>query len=315
MNEILPGVYSASIVMPQAGALTYEATILVEKENHEMIQSFSMALVPTFDANARLFRTIMEYSSQIILVAGVLIAAVAGQKLSSRKKRRKHAIARDIKARFDDANNLLGIIVLHRLSGLPIYSRMLKGGFEEGLLSAFITAIMHFRSEFDEKGKKDDYVAIPISDIIRAVPTQHLICAFITMTSASKNQEELMKGYSRAIGMMFDDVLSEQPVQVVDVKTAKTFEWMFDDIVDGSLLQTYQIGEKKLPKKIRHIEDVVNKTDGVVAFKLVNIVQLLETYGVDEDDAYLAVMDAIEKEFILPMYSHDSGGVEGTAPE
>jgi len=315
MDEITPGVYSASIVMPLAGEVTYDVVIHVEKENHEMIQDFSEALVPTFDANARLFRTIMDYSLQIVMFAGVLVAVVAGQKISSRKRRKKHALARDIKARFDDANNLLGIIVLHRLSGLPIYSRILKGGLEEGLLSAFITAIMHFRSEFDEIGKKDDYVVIPISDIIRAVPTQHLICAFITLTSASRDQEELMKSYARAIGMMFDDALSEQPVQVADVKTTKTFEWLFDDIVDGSLLRTYQIGEKRLPKKLRHIEDVVNKTDGVESFKLVNIIQLLETYGIYEDDAYLIVMDAIEKEFILPMYPHDNSGVVGSAAE
>ncbi len=315
MDEILPGVYSASIVMPLAGESTYEIVILVEKENHEMIHSFSQALVPTFDANARLFRTIMEYSSQIILVAGVLVAAVAGQKISSRKKQRKHALARDIKTRFADANNLLGIIVLHKLSGLPVYSRTLKGGFEEGILSAFITAIMHFRTEFDKRGKKDDYVVIPISDIVRAVPTQNLICAFITLTSASRQQEERMINYARAIGMMFDESLAQPPAEVADVKVIKTFEWLFDDLVDGALLQTYQIGEKRLPKKIRHIEDIVNKTDGVETFKLANIVQLLETYGVDEDDAYLIVMDAIEQELVLPIYPHDSGGVGGSAAE
>lgn len=68
-----------------------------------------------------------------------------------------------------------------------------------------------------------------------------------------------------------------------------------------------------MPRKLRRIEDVLNKTDGVESFKLVNIIQLLETYGIDEDDAYLIVMDAIEQEFILPVYLHDSGGTTDLA--
>jgi hypothetical protein len=302
MEELDSGVYSATINMPEAGDVTYNAIITVEKENYELVQGFSIALIPTFDANARLFQIVVNYSSQIIMLAGVLVAIVVGQRAFARKRNRKHALARDIKARFNDANNLLGVVVLHKLSGVPIYSKILKGGFEEGILSAFITAIMHFRTEFDQRREKDDYIIIPISDIVRAVPTENLICAFITITSASKIQEERMITYARAIGMMFDEGFSERPTQVVDTKTIKTFEWMFDDFVDGVLLRPYQVGEKSLPKKLRCIEDVVNTSDGVDSFLLVNLIRLLETCGIDEDDAYLLSMDAIDQEYIVPIY-------------
>jgi hypothetical protein len=300
------GIYRSSLIMPEAGDISYDATIIVEKENYELTQDFRFALIPTFDANARLFRAIINYSNQIMIIVGVLVAAVAGQKYYSRKNRRKHALARDIKARFDDANNLLGVVVLHKLSGLPIYSKILKSGLEEGMLSAFITAIMHFRAEFDKRRERDDYIIIPISDIVRSVPTENLICAFITVTSASRTQEEKMMNYARAIGMMFDEALSERPMQVVDVRTIKTFEWMFDDFVDGFLLRPYQIGEKKLPKRLRYIKEVVSTSDGVESFLLVNLIRLLETCGIDEDDAYLIVMDAIEQEYIVPIYSNSS---------
>ncbi|MFW9961480.1 MAG: hypothetical protein ACFFDV_10695 [Candidatus Thorarchaeota archaeon] len=305
MDELETGLYSASIIMPEAGD-TYNARVIIEKENYETIQDFSITLIPIFDANARLFQTVMNYSSQIIMFAGVLVAVVAGQKYFSRKRNRKHTLARVIKARFNDANNLLGIVVLHRLSGVPIYSKILKGGFEEGMLSAFITAIMHFRAEFDKRRESDDYIIIPISDVVRSVPTQNLICAFITITSASKNQEERMINYARAIGMMFDEVLSERPSQVVDPKMIKTFEWLFDDFVDGVLVRPHQIGEKRLPKKLRCVEDVVNTEDGIDSFMLVNLIQLLESCGIDEDDAYLLVMDAIEQEYIIPIYSNNN---------
>jgi len=286
MDELETGLYSASIIMPEAGD-TYNAKVIIEKDNCEMIQDFSVTLIPIFDANARLFQTVMNYSSQIIMLAGVLVAVVAGQKYFSRKRNRKHSLARIVKARFNDANNLLGVVVLHRLSGVPIYSKILKGGFEEGMLSAFISAIMHFRAEFDKRREKDDYIIIPISDIVRSVPTQNLICAFITITSASKNQEDRMINYARAIGMMFDEALSERPSQVVDPKMIKTFEWMFDDFVDGAFVRPHRIGEKRLPKKLRCVEEIVNTEDGVESFMLVNLIQLLESCGIDEDDAYL----------------------------
>ena len=308
MNETTEysGIYSAKIVMPEASEYTYDIIISVEKENYELTQEFSYPLIPTFDATAKFLQTIIFYSPQILVFVGAFAMIVAGQKYYSRKRRQTHALAKNVKARFNDANNLLGIVVLHKLSGVPIYSKILKGGFEEGMLSAFITAIMHFRTEFDKQREHDDYIIIPISDIVRSVPTQNLICAFITITSASKAQEEKMINYARAIGMMFDESLAERPTQVVDAKMIKTFEWMFDDFVDGVLVRLHRIGEKRLPKKLRCVEDVVNTEDGIDSFMLVNLMQLLESCGIDEDDAYLLVMDAIEQEYFVPVYSNNN---------
>jgi hypothetical protein len=305
LDEVAPGIYSGSIIIPPAGDTTYDAIIVVEKENYEMAQDYNFALVPTFDANARLIQTVTSYSWQILLFAGLIGSVVVGQKFYSRKNRIKRAAARSIKMRFNDANNLLGVVVLHRLSGIPIYSKILKGGFEEGMLSAFITAIIHFRAEFDKKREKDGYIIIPISDIVRAVPTENLICAFITITSASKAQEERMINYARAIGMMFDETFAERPSQVIDTQTIRSFEWMFDDFVDGILLRPYKIGEKQLPKKLRCVEETVNSSDGVNSFLLINLIRLLETCNIDEDDAYLLVMDAVEQKCIIPIYSTD----------
>ncbi|MHA2353521.1 MAG: FixH family protein [Candidatus Thorarchaeota archaeon] len=302
MLETSPGVYSVTIPMPRSESGAYTVRILVEKVNHAMVQSFSAALVPTFDPNIRLFQTLITYSWQIGLGVTIIVAAVAGQRVRSRRSKEKHSTAMGLKNRFTDANNVLGFLVLHKLSGVPIFSKIFKGGFEEGMLSAFISAIMHFRTEFETEGTRDEFSIIPISDVIRTVPTENLICAFITITPPSAEQEAKMKNYARAISMMLDDTLAERAVRVIDTKTSKTFEWLFDDIMDGSLVRRYQVGEKKFPKHLRFIEKAIplEMVDG--SFNLVRLVRLLASSEQSEDDVYIRVFKAIEGEYILPVY-------------
>jgi hypothetical protein len=306
MDETSTGVYTVTISIPPSDSGTYTVRVSVEKENHVMVQSFSAALVPTFDSNIRLVQTFLRYSWQIGIGIIIVVGVVAGQRARTRKQKTKHIAALAIKDRFNDANNILGFLVLHKLSGVPIYSKIFKGGFEEGMLSAFITAIMHFRTEFETSKEIDDFRIIPISEVIRAVPTGNLICAFITITSPSVEQESKMKNYSRAIGMMFDESLAEVSAQVIDAKMSKTFEWMFDDFMDGALIRRYQIGEKKFPKQLRFIEKAIplEQTDG--NFNVVRLIRLLTSSGVSEDEVYIRMIKAIEGEYILPVYPYNN---------
>ena len=312
MAETSPGTYTLTILMPISDSGTYTVRILVEKENYLMTQSFSAALVPTFDSNIRLFQTLVRYSWQIGLVAVIFVAVAAGQRARSRKNKRRHLTAVEIKHRFNDADNILGFLVLHKLSGVPVYSKIFKGGFEEGMLSAFITAIMHFRTELENSGESDEYKVIPISEVIRAVPTGNLICAFITMTSPSNEQESKMRSYSRAIGMMFDESLAQVSAQVIDTKMSNTFEWMFDDFMDGLLTRKYRVGVKKFPKQLRFIEKAIplEEKDGV--FSIHRLIRLLISSGTPVDDVYIRMLKAIDDEYIVPVSSRRQMGEDGT---
>jgi hypothetical protein len=215
------------------------------------------------------------------------------------------ANALTFKNRITDANNILGFLVLHKLSGVPIFSKVFKGGFEEGMLSAFITAIMHFREEFETGGKSDTFTLIPLSEVIRIVPTENLICAFITITPPSFEQERKMISYSRAIGMMFDETLSQPRGEVIDAKTSKTFEWLLDDLLDTILLRDYQSGLKKFPRRFRFIEKAIpiEETDGT--FNLYRLVRLLTSTEDSEDIVYIRIFEALEEEYILPIYPYN----------
>ncbi|MFX1560434.1 MAG: collagen binding domain-containing protein, partial [Promethearchaeota archaeon] len=302
MEETVTGNYSVTVQMPQSETGTYTVRISIEKANHEMSQSFSAALVPTFDPNLKIMQTLLTYSWEIGLGVTIIVAVVAGQRFRSKRKREMHLTAVGLKNRFNDAQNVLGFIVIHKLSGVPIYSKILKGGFEEGMLSAFISAIMHFRAEFETAGTSEYYTVIPISEVIRTVATENLICAFITVTPPSVEQESKMKNYARAIGMMLDATLAEHSAKVIDAKLAKTLEWLFDDLMDGSLVRRYRVGEKKFPKSLRFIEKTIPIEEKEGSFNLARLVRLLASSELSEDEVYIRVFKAIEGEYILPVY-------------
>ena len=311
MEGTATGIYSVTLQMPPSETGTYTVRISIEKDNHEMSQSFSAALVPTFDPNIRIMQTLLQYSLPIGLGVIVIVAAVAGQRVRSRRKREMHLTAVGLKNRFNDAQNVLGFIVIHKLSGIPIYTKILKGGFEEGMLSAFISAIMHFRAEFETTGTSESYTVIPISEVIRTVATENLICAFITVTPPSVEQESKMKNYARAIGMMLDDTLAEHSAKIIDSKLAKTFEWLFDDLMEGSLVRRYKVGEKKFPKSLRFIEKAIPIEERDGSFNLTRLVRLLTSSELSEDEVYIRVFRAIEGEYILPVYpTNDEGPFE-----
>ena len=82
--------------------------------------------------------------------------------MSATAKRNLELLA--LEGRKEDAKNLIGLLVIHRSIGLPVYSNILKGGFQEALLSSFISAISHFRSEFSMA--EPTWTAIPITEVI-----------------------------------------------------------------------------------------------------------------------------------------------------
>jgi hypothetical protein len=300
MTESSPGIYSVEIVMPEANSGNYEIRVNVEKENYELEEVFVSSLLPAVDPQGQFWDMVIGYSTNIGLLAAVVGAVALGRREYVRRKRARMSLAMEFKRRFDDANNLLGFIVLHKLSGVPIYSKILKGGFEEGMFSAFITAITHFRTEIESSPESEEYAIMPVSDIIRTVATRNLICAFITVASPSKEQEQRMREFARAVGMMMDENLAEPQARVLDARTVKTFEWMFDEFMDGGLVKGYELSEISLPKRLHTVGEVIEHIEVGGIFHLGNLLRALMGSGYGQSEAHLMIRDAVENEYIVP---------------
>ncbi len=296
LDEITPGLYRKSILPIWQSSDSVSLHITVNKEFYlEITDVIPIVQVPYQ-------RSTLEVFVDFIMVPlfaslGALFGIAFSVRYYGIRKDRIRKELMDIKMRFDDVNNLLGILVLHKRSGLPIYSKVLKGGFEEGMLSAFITAITHFRSEFDSNGKDEEFEwrITPISDIIRAVPTHNLICAFVTLTTPSMLQEANMLIFSRSIGMALDADMEIAPTQTVDYETKLWIESAFDEQLDGHLLKRYSyLPKKQAPRGFKMISEAKATAGLGDDFLLAELSRGFISCGFDEGAAYKMILDAIE---------------------
>lgn len=293
----IPGVYRVTYIFPLYQSTSeYELEIRVSKDNYELAGgTFTSLFSKSEDVVLRMIPIATGSGLLIVLIVG----SVIGYRVNNTRKRRRNLEAHQVKARFDDVSNILGIIVLHKTSGLPVYSKILKGGFEEAMVSAFITAITHFRSEFEMDEKHWEFNVIPISDIISAVPTKSLIVAFITVRSPSKFQEVGMEAFGRAAGAMFDEVLADSKSTVEDMEQTKILDTLFYDLLDGFLIERFRTSKyASFPKSMKCLEDAALQLENGEGFKLEDLAKEMATCGIEESHAYKIVMDAIDDDLI-----------------
>jgi hypothetical protein len=290
------GVYTASLDMPSADEAFY-IVMSCNIANYILETPFSMQLQPGRDIGSMLVVTIRNYYL-VFLALGVVGVGLAYRRTARKRRIRQNKIALAIKKRFDDVRSLLGVIVLQKDSGLPVYSKILREGLEETVISAFITAITSFRGEFDIETTSEEWGLIPISDIIRVVSTNRLICAFITTGNPSAEQRERMIKFAKTVGFIFDETMEDVPIVVLDHHTTMQFNTLFDDILDGALLRTYKLDDtKKLPTSTCADERIARKQGE--EFKLDELAVEIAACGLEEGRVYQAIMRALEDHYLV----------------
>ncbi|MHA1949512.1 MAG: hypothetical protein ACW99G_07445, partial [Candidatus Thorarchaeota archaeon] len=307
------GVYAVLIQPAWYDGSGYSIRIFVEKDNyihdeafHEMQIVQIVPIVPPVPPE----QVILDFLFAVLPpIGGFLVIAVgslAGRSVYIRKKKEEFAVDLANKRRFADADNIIGVIVMHKASGIPIYSRIVKGGFEEGIVAAFISAVTHFREEF-QMVDDDAMRVLPISDIIRAVQTKNLICAFVTVRSASSEHNRKIESYAKEVSTYLDDFYEEnRPPSTVDSRIAEILNYVYDETMDGNLINYYKIDSTKtLPKRYKSIEQVLQETDTDHCTKPVYLSGALSKVGISEARGCTLVSEAIEKQLIVPCEEHE----------
>ncbi|MFW9892667.1 MAG: hypothetical protein ACFFFO_10715 [Candidatus Thorarchaeota archaeon] len=203
--------------------------------------------------------------------------------------------------RIDDTKNLIGVLVIHSSVGLPVYSRILKGGFQETILSSLISAISQFRTEFSMDEPK--WTVIPITEMIMALQTESFICALITVESASETQKHQLESFGMEIGGFFDhdEDATKQVLQTpkrIDSMN-ELFNPIFEKHFDGALLKKYVGVTKTLPSHLSPVAQAMKGMHidhGVSPESIIKSVILL---GFSERKAHMMVLEAIDNGFLI----------------
>jgi hypothetical protein len=291
-----PGIYTATFDMPSADG-TFYVVISCDIDNYVLDESLTMQLQPGRDVGTMIFMTVRTYY-WVFIGIGAVVAGLMYRRTARRRRVRQNKITLAVKRRFDDVRSLMGVIVLHKDSGLPVYSKILREGLEETVISAFITAITSFRGEFDIETSTEEWGLIPISDIIRVISTNRLVCAFITTGNPSAEQRERMIRFAKTVGFIFDETMDDVPIVVLDHHTTLQFDLLFEDILDGALLRNYRLDDdRKFPTSTCADERIARKHGE--EFKLEELAEEISACGLEEGRVYQAIMKALENEFIV----------------
>ncbi|MFX1481588.1 MAG: hypothetical protein ACFFCP_00215 [Promethearchaeota archaeon] len=299
LTEISPGVYYASIMPEWSDRSGYSIRILAEKDNFELDDVYQFPVVQYTPQEIVWQIMVATYGPPIALVGVVAIVSASGRIVYRRRKKAEFVKDLANKRRFDDADNIIGVIVMHKKSGIPIYSRIVKGGFEEGIVAAFITAVTSFREEF-EMLDEESMSVIPISDIIRAVQTRNLICAFVTVQSASIEHNRKIGAFAKEVSRYLDDFyMDSKPPSTMDTRIAEIVNYVFDETMDGKLLKYHKLASAKIPKRYEAIEQVLINAETNYCSKPVYLAKALSKYGISETHGCTLVSEAIEKEYLV----------------
>lgn len=299
MEETESGTYVAQLTMPDSRD-SYTIRIQVEARNYDLESNATADVVPQTELGTLVVRTVSENIVPVLGVLGLTIGLVA-RSLYKKRRVRQNLEALAVKKRFDDANKLLGVIILHKESGIPIYSKMLRKGVDEGIISAFITAIRNFKLEFGLNGQtKEEGKLLPISDLIRAVSMKNLVFAFITVDSPSQQQRRNMVDFANSVAETFDQAFSDTPTEVLDPDTKSRISTLLQDIMDVVLLRRYRLrDDATLSKADECIKRGVSEFDDS-EFLLDELAASIAECGFEEGRAYVSILDAVNDNVLVP---------------
>jgi hypothetical protein len=213
-----------------------------------------------------------------------------------------------MKKRFDDVKNILGFLVIFKGSGLPIYSKVMKGGFEEGMMSGFITAITTFASELRENTMLRRIY--PISDVVTAYETENLICALITVDAPSDTLVSQLEELASSLGDLFEldaHVLAKISQDVASaIEYSTMIDTLFFSIFNEILVSQHVFNfEADLPRRMKPIRVVFATDADEKSITPEELVDHLIVAGLDEMAAYSIVLEAMESGLIQVIYSVD----------
>ncbi|MCK4780930.1 MAG: hypothetical protein KAT57_12100, partial [Candidatus Lokiarchaeota archaeon] len=157
LNETTPGIYQVYVELPAnlRGTYGFDLIITPDESTYQTTQYSFVVVIGDPIVNEPVFPSYLLW-----IIIGVLISIVSALGVLSLRtyvymprKRKREAELISKTQRFKDLKNIQAIVIVHKLSGIPIYSQSysILEKHKKELFSGFIQAITMIGEEFVEK--------------------------------------------------------------------------------------------------------------------------------------------------------------------
>ena len=263
--------------------------------------NIDIILVSKVDSAALAMNSLIIGIEVSALLLGIISVVYVGRRRQKQISTLKRIELLRYRERFNDAGNIIGLLIMQRSVGLPIFSRIIKGWFEMSLISGFISAISSFSAEIRTEEKL--WTAIPISEVVIAVQTEELICTLLTVDTPSRALIKNLEEMSFQIGSKFDS----NPVllkamgsnQDIALDYKEEFDRFFETHFDILLLPNYSSYDKSQSGQYPLIEEAIDSPELQSPFSANELVACLVASGLEERRSYALVIEAIEAGFLI----------------
>ncbi|MBY8985771.1 MAG: hypothetical protein KGD65_11920 [Candidatus Lokiarchaeota archaeon] len=328
INETLAGNYQVSIKLPAnlQGNYKFDLFITPEGSIYKTTQYSFIVVIGEPNITGNGFPSLLLWIIIGVLVSIVSILGVLSLRsyVILPRKRKKEAELLSKTQKFKDLRNIQAIVIVHRLSGIPLYTKTysILEKHKRELFSGFIQAITTIGEEFTETekedkldGKKDRY---GIEKIIE-LDFKYFYCLIadkedirIVFILAEKSSERLRSQMSHLL-------------LALNLKLSQKLEnWdgsldMFEEIVPmiiGEYFELYYKGSFTIPRKLDLLKIQREKSLSKMEIRVLNVIQsmskrnddsinlnsIIELVSEENKDLVIEAIEVlIEQKLIIPI--------------
>lgn len=239
-----------------------------------------------------------------VLVAALLIVVFG--LLVSRLVRRRRAAQQVMllasRQEFEDARNIVTVIILNRSTGMPIYSSYSRQGPRNELLAAFVSAISHFRQEIVAGEQEELFRLIPISDVVHICASRTLLCVLVTLMPPSERLKVKLVEFGKTLDRDFDDLLHQREGVLVEDIIASTLHEVVQKAFGLRLLAPHVTDPSQhVPRRLRQVVRTAETNFPQAGIDLVQLSRYLQAQGQREKVAYNLILQAVRKGVLVAL--------------
>jgi hypothetical protein len=131
------------------------------------------------------------------------------------------------------------------------------------------------------------------------VQTDALICAIITVESASKRQKTQIETFGREVGGLYDHEDDTIRTMVRSPTLTDTFDAIFESYFDGHLMKRYVGVKKSLPKHLHAVSTALDKMEIDHGVSVDAIIKSTSILGYSERRAHSMVLEAVDDGYLI----------------